>query len=119
MPSGAWVSISPFLAKRVQSRAEPEEDGEWDFIDIEVTEKKIESLKRFYDLTKGQKYDWVGMILSQLLPFHIKARGRWYCSEWITYALRISGILKWDKVQIYDQSDLSPQKLYELLTQND
>ena len=119
MPSGAWVSISPFLAKRVQSRAEPEEDGEWDFIDIEVTEKKIESLKRFYDLTKGQKYDWVGMILSQLLPFHIKARGRWYCSEWITYALRISGILKWDKVQIYDQADLSPQKLYELLTQND
>lgn len=119
MPSGEWVSISPFLAKRVQSRAAPEEDGEWDYIDIEVTEKKIESLQRFYELTKGHKYDWVGMVLSQLLPFHIKARGRWYCSEWITYALRISGILKWDKVQIYDQSDLSPQKLYNLLTQND
>jgi len=117
MPTGEWISISPFLAKQVESRTGPNSPMcEWDFVEIEVNEKKIESLERFYELTKGQKYDWFGMIASQLLPFHVKARGRWYCSEWITYALRISGILKWDRVQLYDQSDLSPQKLYDLLS---
>ena len=117
MPTGEWISISPFLAKQVESRTGPDAPmSQWDFIEIEVNEKKIESLERFYELTKGQKYDWFGMIASQLLPFHIKGRSRWYCSEWIAYALRISGILKWDRIQIYDQSDLSPQKLYELVS---
>ena len=117
MPTGEWISISPILAKQVESRTSPEAPmRQWDFIEIEVNEKKIESLERFYELTKGQKYDWFGMIASQLLPFHIKGRSRWYCSEWIAYALRISGILKWDRIQIYDQSDLSPQKLYELVS---
>ena len=117
MPTGEWISISPFLAKQVESRTGPEAPmSQWDFIEIEVNDKKIESLERFYELTKGQKYDWFGMIASQLLPVHIKGRSRWYCSEWIAYALRISGILKWDRIQIYDQSDLSPQKLYELVS---
>ena len=117
MPTGEWISISPFLAKQVESRTGPDAPmSQWDFIEIEVNEKKIESLERFYELTKGQKYDWFGMIASQILPFHIKGRSRWYCSEWIAYALRISGILKWDRIQIYDQSDLSPQKLYELVS---
>ncbi len=120
MPTGEWISISPFLAKQVESRPGPDSPiCQWDFIDIEVSDKKIESLEKFYELTKGQKYDWIGMIASQILPFHIKARGRWYCSEWIVYALRISGILKWDKARIYDQSDLSPQKLYVLLESKD
>jgi hypothetical protein len=120
MPADEWLSISPFLAKRVQARHGI--DGplnEWDFISFEATEEELRNIQRFYELTKGDRYDWVGLVLSQILPYHIKRRGKWYCSEWIAYALRISGILKWDRIRIYDQSDLSPQKLYEMVTKLD
>jgi len=93
--------------------------NEWDFISFEATEEELRNIQRFYELTKGDRYDWVGLVLSQILPYHIKRRGKWYCSEWIAYALRISGILKWDRIRIYDQSDLSPQKLYEMVTKLD
>ena len=56
------------------------------------------------------------MILSQLLSFNIKRKNKWYCSEWIAYALRIAGVIDWRVIKIYDQSDLSPQKLYEIIT---
>ena len=56
------------------------------------------------------------MIFSQLLPFHIKRKNKWYCSEWIAYALRIAGVIDWRVIKIYDQSDLSPKKLYEIIT---
>ena len=55
------------------------------------------------------------MILSQFLPYHIKRKNKWYCSEWIAYALRISGIVDWKIIKIYDQADLSPRRLYEIV----
>ena len=66
-------------------------------------------------MTKDSKYDWVGMLLSQCLPFHIKEKNKWYCSEWILYALRISNIIDWKIIKIFDQADLSPAKLHDIL----
>ena len=119
MPDNTCISITPFGTAGIRRKnfEEPEED--YDKICVPVSDEQLETIEKFYEDTKGDGYDWPGMILSKFTPFFIKRVGRWYCSEWIAYALRISGILKWDKVQIYDQSDLSPQKLYELLTQND
>ena len=61
----------------------------------------------FFDDTEGHGYDWIGMLLSQFLPCKIKHKKRWYCSEWIAYALRISGVLDWQTVKIYD-NDMMP-----------
>ena len=84
MPDGKSISIQPF---------------------------GIETVERFFHDTKGDGYDWAGMILSKVTPFHIKRTGRWYCSEWIAYALRLAGAVD----NLYHYSDLTPQRLYEVL----
>ena len=45
------------------------------------------------------------------LPFRIKAKNRWYCSEWIAYALRLAGAVD----NLYHYPDLTPQRLYDVL----
>ena len=111
-----WLSISPFIKASVSSTTKLiYEPLDWDFIEIEVTEKQHDTIEQFYDLTKGCGYDWIGMVLSQFLPFNIKQKSRWYCSEWIAYALRISSIIDWKVIRIFDRCDLSPASLYDIL----
>lgn len=111
-----WIGISPFLKSKVASRTKLLIDySEWDFIAIEVTQEQIDIIMEFYDDTKGHGYDWIGMLLSQFLPCKIKHKKRWYCSEWIAYALRIACVFDWRIIKIYDRKDLSPAVLYELV----
>ena len=113
-----WISISPLLTSKVSSRIKTDFDIQnWDFVEFEITQEQHNTLLQFFDETKGCAYDWVGMILSQLLPFHIKRKSKWYCSEWIAYALRISGVVDWKTMKIYDRCDISPGVLYSIVMQ--
>jgi len=112
-----WIGISPFLTSKVGSRIKTDFDLEnWDFVSLEIDESQHEVIQNFYEDTAGCKYDWIGMIMSQFLPFHIKRKNKWYCSEWIAYALRIAGVIDWRIIKIYDQADLSPRKLHEIIS---
>lgn len=124
LPNGiTWVSISPFLTAKVSARSIYEVDNieDWDFLSFElswrepVREYQIKQLYGFIEETNGAKYDWTGMILSQMFPYLIKHRDRWYCSEWIAHALVKARLVKWDRLQIYRTPNLSPGKLYEIL----
>tara|TARA_A100001011_G_scaffold399638_1_gene509266 strand:- start:2028 stop:2513 length:486 start_codon:yes stop_codon:yes gene_type:complete len=111
-----WIGISPFIKSKVTDRKNVEYNLQnWDFYKIETTEEQYQSILEFYDITRGATYDWVGMLLSQFLPFRIKQQNKWYCSEWILYALRISCVVDWKVLRIFDQSDLSPAKLHDIL----
>jgi hypothetical protein len=111
-----WIGISPFLKSKVASRQKSSvEYEEWDFIPIDVTQEQLDIIMEFFEYTKGQGYDWTGMLLSQFLPCKIKHKKRWYCSEWIAYALRISCVFDWRIIKIYDRKDLSPAVLYKLV----
>ena len=111
-----WISITPFLKSKIYSQKNPDYDEkEWDFIDLDVTEEQHGIIEEFYSITEGCSYDWPGMLLSQFLPFRIKTEGKWYCSEWIAYALRISGVIDWKTIKIFDKSDLSPSVLYRIV----
>ena len=110
-----WLSISPILTSRVSAREKTEHDPEkWDFLEFEVSSEQLQIISNFFDDTKGCQYDWIGMIASQFLPFAIKRREKWYCSEWIAYALRIAGVFHWREIKIYDRCDLSPGVLYRI-----
>ncbi len=112
-----WISISPLLHAEVSKRIKTDFDlDNWDFLSLEINESQHEVIQDFYEETKGSGYDWIGMILSQFLSCRIKYRQRWYCSEWIAYALRISGVIDWRIIKIYDQTELSPKKLHEIIT---
>jgi len=111
LPNGDSISIIPFGRQGVRKEVFDEDENEWDFIDIIINQWQYKKLLKFYEDTKGEKYDWIGMLASQFLPFHIKRIGRWYCSEWIAYGLRIAGVIH----KVYAHADLSPQKLYDLI----
>ena len=111
-----WISISPFLESKVAKRIKTDFDLEnWDFVSIDITEKQHNSLISFYNQTEGSNYDWIGMLLSQLTPFKIKSKHKWYCSEWITHALVLCGILSWQNVKIYDKINMRPSDLYQIV----
>jgi len=113
-----WISISPKLCSEIESTTPTEVDkNSWDIISLEVTEEQHKVILDFFDETCGCGYDWIGMLCSQFLPFRIKTKNRWYCSEWIAYALRIACVIDWKTIKIYDRKDLSPGVLYDIVEQ--
>ena len=114
LPDKTSITIFPFSLKGIHREPfsmENEVEEEWDFICVPVTPKQLSIIEQFYDQTHGQQYDWVGMLASQLVPFHIKHMHRWYCSEWIAYALRRAGIIN----GLHEKADMSPEVLSKLL----
>ena len=117
LPDGVtWMGISPFIKSVVTKRIILEYNPDkWDLVSIDVSQEQLDMVMQFFEDTKGQGYYWVGMLLSQFLPCKIKHRKRWYCSEWIAYALRIACILDWRILRLYDRKDLSPAVLHSLM----
>jgi len=113
-----WVSISPFLYTKVAARIRTQVDEkDWDYLELMITIEELRALKDFISETTGDSYDWAGMILSQVLPFIVKGKNKWYCSQWIAHALSWAGIVRWRRLGIYEIPDLHPGKLYEILSQ--
>tara|TARA_R100000008_G_C3544935_1_gene146983 strand:+ start:215 stop:709 length:495 start_codon:yes stop_codon:yes gene_type:complete len=113
-----WIGISPFLTSKVSARSKVDFDLEnWDFVPIKITEEQNDIILDFFKETENCQYDWIGMLLSQFLPFSIKRRNKWYCSEWIAYALRIANIIDWKTIKIYDRCDLSPGVLFNIVAE--
>jgi hypothetical protein len=90
-------------------------EAEWDIIELEATAEQLKAVTDFWELTRGQSYDWVGMVLSHILPFRIKRIDKWYCSEWVAYALGVSGIIDWRKMRLYSCGRLPPSFLYNVI----
>ena len=120
-----WVGISPFLTSTVGIREKnislENQKENWDYLTFTlnwrepVREYQINQLNKFIEKTLGAKYDWIGLIISNLTPFLVKKRNKWYCSEWITHALVNARIVMWDDMDLYDTPEMSPGKLYDLL----
>ena len=120
-----WVGISPFLTSTVGIREKnislENQKENWDYLTFTlnwrepVREYQINQLNKFIEKTLGCRYDWIGLIISNLTPFLVKKRNRWYCSEWIAHALVNARIVMWDDMDLYDTPEMSPGKLYDLL----
>ena len=113
-----WVSISPALLSSVTTRiVTTYEPDDWDFLEFGVSEIQHHALKEFVAETTGDQYDWIGMLLSQILPVIVKARNRWYCSSWTFSAISYAGILKLRSLRDHEVPNLSPGKLHSILTE--
>ena len=123
MPNGTMTGITPPDHPVIRTKSLggiqkadwnfPKTD--WDFVDIAVTEKQLDSLRSFIESTRGQGYDWLGMIISHLTPFKVRFPNKWYCSEWVAYALSVSRVLTWGQLKLYDTPRIPPGRLYNLL----
>ena len=83
------------------------EDYDFYRVKIDTDEVKVAAL---LDLELGKKYDWLGIWLSQFLPFRKQKRNKWFCSELTAYALKLAGVRLLKQPQCY-----SPNHLYREL----
>jgi len=111
MPDGTCISIIPFGLEGIRRKKFDEAEEDYDWVSIPITSEQLQKIETFFDHTQGEGYDWVGMIVSKFTPFHVKMIHRWYCSEWIAYALRLICVID----NLYAYADLTPQRLYNLL----
>lgn len=79
----------------------------WDIITIEVSEETIHNILNFFNSTNKSKYDWIGIFFFHLLPINIEDPKRWYCSEWVSKAL------KFQYPHLFDKIQCTPAKLYK------
>ena len=103
---GYMYSSSP-RDKGVRKKAHEFNPDKWDYVEVEINPGL---LKNFFEETKGEHYDLAG-ILGFVIP--VKDRtNRWFCSEWCSNVLKISGHkAMWKQ----EPSKISPNRLYKLL----
>ena len=95
--NGWWYSTSPRDLEVRRKIIRPNPDR-WEFVDIGVDKEHVLAL---YEKTKGSKYDWLGITLSQFINANIHDSQRWFCSEWSATAMKIPNANRY-----------SPEKLY-------
>lgn len=83
---------------------------EWDFLEVNLPCATKEDLENFYLATKGDKYDFSG-ILGFVLPIQDRS-DRWFCSEWCVTFMKNHNCQAFAFV---DASQVSPQKAIDLL----
>lgn len=116
LPDGNISGIRPPYYSLVTTRAIKKlNESEWDLLEVEVSNSQLGLLQGFIASTEGQGYDWLGMIASNISPLKVRAPGRWYCSEWVAYALSVSGVLPWKFAKLYDLKSISPADLYVII----
>ena len=110
---GWWLGIHPPESPNVRKMVNHAyKEYEWDFIDFEVSKAQADSIIRFYNLTKGSAYDWVGMTLSHVTPFKVRHTKKWYCSEWVIYALEYARVIR---ERLCVKNRLHPEEVYNIL----
>jgi len=62
----------------------------YDYLEIELEEPK--RVLEFFDLIKGSKYDYLGIVLSQIFPLGVDNPNEWFCSEVCTKVCQLAAI---------------------------
>ena len=93
-------------------------NSNWDYCHVgvvEITEKQYLNLMHFISEQKGTKYDWMGIILSQFLPFKFHSKKKWFCSEIVTKLLQLVIV---PTVNNVEPVEMSPKDLAVLFNFN-
>ncbi|WP_064590497.1 hypothetical protein [Streptobacillus moniliformis] len=81
----------------------------WDVFELKgITEKDVMS---FYEKTKGKKYDWKGILLTQVFNIRRHSKDKYTCSEWCAELIDN----KLDILLPKNYYSFCPQELYEAL----
>ena len=92
-----------------QSKARLENEKKWDIFELNVDIKT--AILNFYKETQGSKYDWLGILLSNIFNFHRHNKDKYTCSEWVSTIIdrELNIIVPKNYYQI------TPQDIYEIL----
>ena len=85
----------------------------WDFIDIEVSEKKYNKVLEFCESKTWNEYNWYGIIFAQIFNLNWKWNEDYFCSEIVTRVLQEIGLFCTESALF-----VCPARLAQLLEEN-
>lgn len=91
LSDGTWISADP-KAGRVRYTWQ-DISNDWDRVEIKVTERQELIIRAWLDAQIGKKYDWCGILLSQVFTLGTDNPVRYFCSELCVEALQRIGKL--------------------------
>ena len=91
----------------------------WDVYEVKG-EYDIENVRKFFELTNGAKYDFKGIMLAQFLFSANKEDStKFFCSEWVEIALRLTLGLGEKDTLFLKGYKFSPNRLHNYLNKYD
>ncbi len=88
---GVWYSASP-RDGGVRSKGITANLEHWDCVEIALHPYDVEKIVDFFNREQGKKYDWCGIVCSQVIPMKIHHPSKWFCSEIVSHALKLAGV---------------------------
>lgn len=85
-----WISSNTKEGVTIKERFETNE--EWDYYEfpvMEILEKDYETILSYIRKQDDKSYDYLGIVLSQFIPFSIHNRQKYFCSEIVTRVLQL------------------------------
>lgn len=79
----------------------------WAYVKLEpvyLSNKTWENIQEYIDQQKGKKYDWNGIVFSQILPFTLHSNKEWFCSEIVVKLLQLLGVKEVYELQPHESS---------------
>lgn len=95
--SGMWYSTSP-RDKEVRVKNIHHNPGHWDLVPVGI---EVERFMTIWDNTKGAKYDWLGILLSQVATTNVHSKDRYFCSEWCAMVMGYKNSNKYSPGDLY------------------
>lgn len=95
---GVWYTSSPRDGGVV--KRELKMSSNWDMYDVYVDEKRLEMVM---NRNEGAKYDWLGIVFTQVLPFGIHSKSRMFCSEFVAEVLGYYRPHEWSPQDVYEK----------------
>lgn len=66
--------------------------SDYDTFDVLITEEQYSELFKYCTDENGCDYDWIGIILSQIVAMNRESDTKWFCSEFVISALIKIGV---------------------------
>ena len=108
--NGLWFSSSPRDGGTRFKNIDADPDT-WDFIEIPLSQVQEQTVYEFCLAEDGCRYDWIGILFTQVIPLSFYNPWWWFCSEVCVAALQQVGMLA-DLIP----HEINPKGLYLALT---
>jgi len=84
-------------------------------LELHATATQLTIVRNWIDGVAGSKYDYLGIIMSQILPARIDSPKKWFCSELSTKILQLLVV---KQVISLTPNMISPGDLYRAISKN-
>lgn len=106
-----WISANPEDEVYIRNLA-PLKDS-WDYVELKtlkVSREQLEKVVKYINLQNGKKYDFLGILFSQVFKWSIGSDKKWFCSE---LAVKILNLLGCDLYFTQAPQNYSPGDMYK------